>query len=581
MFAVAVELLAGRYTAMHFNSRTAAEWPPHPARLFSAMTAAWADDDEPDPVERGALQWLEEQQPPTVTCSAACHRAVVTHFVPVNDPTALKRDVSRNYGLMADARLALGEAERSGDQWAVQRCRTALAKAEAKAIADAANVGKASEEESAKVAAAVLEILPENRGKQGRTYPTVVPDETTFWFAWPQAAPTEQHLRALDRLLARVGRVGHSSTLVSCRISTSAPPPTWIPSGDDAQKRLRVPRSGLIDRLELAFRSHQGSEPRLLPAGMVGYRQALTTQPQPPAPLLGGDWLVLGITGRRPPSAVRILDISRATRDALLAHGDQPSPEILSGHQRLSGGDDWTPPLDRPHLAVVPLPNAGHPRSDGAVLGIALVLPVSCSEAERSHIDRAVRAWSHAGFELMLPGRSDRSPVRLNLEDLGLDRAVGNGSSWLDADLAVRRRTTTRGYWCRPARRWFTVTPIALDRFPGNLRGTDQRTRDRAEAEAEASIIRACSFAGLPAPVNVVIRLDSPLTGLPAAPSGRGRSRGRQRFPGYWTGGGIPRVCVHAEIEFKEPVRGPVLIGAGRYFGYGLCLPRDVGVART
>jgi len=41
------------------------------------------------------------------------------------------------------------------------------------------------------------------------------------------------------------------------------------------------------------------------------------------------------------------------------------------------------------------------------------------------------------------------------------------------------------------------------------------------------------------------------------------------------TGSGTPRACVHAEIEFTEPVRGPVLVGAGRYFGYGLCLPRQ------
>ena len=52
MFAIAVELLCGRYTAMQFNDRTRPEWPPHPARLFSAMVAAWADADEPDPAER-------------------------------------------------------------------------------------------------------------------------------------------------------------------------------------------------------------------------------------------------------------------------------------------------------------------------------------------------------------------------------------------------------------------------------------------------------------------------------------------------------------------------------------------------
>jgi CRISPR-associated protein Csb2 len=121
------------------------------------------------------------------------------------------------------------------------------------------------------------------------------------------------------------------------------------------------------------------------------------------------------------------------------------------------------------------------------------------------------------------------------------------------------------------------VTPIALDRFPGQLRATSQQARERAEAEAEASIARACALAGLPPDPAVILRLDAPLTGLPAAPAGRGGSRGGwyRQFPGYATGNGTPRICVHAEIEFSEPVRGPVLIGAGRYFGYGLCLPAD------
>lgn len=577
MFAVAVDLLCRRYTAMQFNDRTEPEWPPHPARLFSAMTAAWADADEPDLVERSALQWLEGQSPPEIACSAARRRAVVTHFVPVNDPTALTRDVSRTYTLMAQARSALTAAEQSADERQIERARAALIRVEAKVITDASRVGKPSGHESASMATAILAVLPENRGKQGRTYPTVIPDEATFWFLWSEAEPTEQHRRALDKLLARVGRIGHSSTFVSCRSATSAPSPSWVPGDGQIGKRLRVPRNGLIDRLELAFQSHQGSEPRLLPAGMVNYRPPSAMPPMYPAPLLGGDWLVLGVTERRPPSAVRALDIARAARRALLAHGDQPSPEMLSGHQRLpASGDGPTPPLEQPHLAVVPLPNAGHPYSDGAIFGIALVLPVDCGDEERSAVERAVLGWSNAGFELFLPGRSGSS-VRQVLEDLGVDRAAGSRGAWLDSDLGIRRRTTTRSYWCRPARRWLTVTPIALDRFPGNLRSPDPHVRDRAEAEAKASIGRACSYAGLPGDPSVIIRLDSPLSGLPAAPAGRrgGNARHNWLFPSYQTGSGTPRACVHAEIEFDVPVPGPVLIGAGRYFGYGLCLPSD------
>lgn len=583
MFAVAVELLCGRYTAMQFNDRTRPEWPPHPARLFSAMVAAWADADEPDPAERSALRWLEQQDPPVIRCSQGRGRQVVTHFVPVNDPTALTRDVSRTYDAMTQAARGLQEGEKSGDQRGIRRARAASAKAEAKAIADAARAGKPTGRESGKVIAGVLEVLPDNRGKQGRTYPTVIPDEATVWFAWPAAEPSDQQRAVLDGLLSRVARIGHSSTLVACRCADDAPSPTWAPARDRDRggARLRVPRAGLIDRLEEAFASHRGEEPRTLPAGMVYYQQPRPLAPRPRSPLLGGDWYVLGISGRRLPSAVQALAIARAARSSLLAHGDQPSPEILSGHQRPGGGSGPTPPLDRPHLAVVPLLNAGNPYSDGAVSGIALILPAECPDHDEEIVARAVRSWSAAGFELLLPALPGGQPVRLTLEDLGVDQAIGP-QGWLDAAFSARRKTTTRDYWCRPARRWLSVTPIALDRFPGNLRSREPRARERAESEAAASVARACVFAGLAdsaGQVRVNVRLDAPLVGVPASPVGR-RSPGQRQFPGYKTGSGTPRACVHAEIEFAEPVRGPVLVGAGRYFGYGLCLPREANARK-
>ena len=170
----------------------------------------------------------------------------------------------------------------------------------------------------------------------------------------------------------------------------------------------------------------------------------------------------------------------------------------------------------------------------------------------------------------------DGQPVRLVLEDLGIDRAIGNRPGrWVDTALTARRKTTTRDYWCRPARRWLSVTPIALDRFPGNLRSREPRARERAEAEAAASVARACVFAGLaelPGQVRVTIRLDLPWSAFP--PARQADEPGARQFPGYQTGTGTPRACVHAEIEFDEPVEGPVLVGAGRYLGYGLCLAR-------
>lgn len=576
MLAIAVHLLTGRYTATQFNDRNMAEWPPHPARLFSAMVAAWADSDEPDQAERSVLEWLENQEPPEICCGEGHKRRVVTHYVPVNDATALTRKMSGSYEAIIEGQKTLLLAEASRDEKRIHRQQRALANVKAKAVADAAKAGAASGRESAGEMRTVLQVLPENRGKQGRTYPTVLPDEPVICFTWPGARPSELQTQVLDGLLSRVGRLGHSSSLVSCRCVSDPPDPTWLPAVG-GEMRLRVPRSGSIEALEDAYTIHKGEDPRTLPAGMVYYGKPGVQEELARSPKLGGDWYVLGIKSKerlRFPNAVQTLALTRATRNALLAHGDQPCPSFISGHQDSADGVGSTPPLERPHLAIVPLISAGHRYSDGAIFGLALVAPAELAEADRLALDRALSRWRSAGMALMLPARADGAPVRWEIEEPSIDRAA-SGPDWLYRGLPPRRKTTTREYWCRESTTWLTVTPIALDRFPGKLSSKDSRVRDRAESEAAASVARACVFEGLverPEQVQVSVRLDAPLTGLPSSPSGR-QHPGRLQYPGYRTGHGAPRVCVHAELKFDEPVLGPVLVGAGRYLGYGLCLP--------
>ncbi len=589
MFAIAIELLAGRYTATQFNDRSQPEWPPHPARLYSAMVAAWADSDEPDTAERAALCWLEEQGAPEIHCGQEQRRAVVTHFVPVNDAAAVSQQTVRNtYTSLESARQTLAEAKHAGNGKAVQRAQAALTKAQSKAVADAAKAGGLTGRETASIAAGVLEVLPERRGKQGRAYPTVIPDRPLVWFVWPATRPSAAVSDTLDSLLARVARLGHSSTLVSCRVSRTGPDtdPAWVPGGTGEGPRIRVPRKGLLDRLELAFATHHGEEPRTLPAGMLNYQSPKQAAPRNlRSPHLGGAWYILGFAGRPYPVATQALAITRAARAALLHHAVQPVPEIISGHQQQRGATGPTPPLATSHLAVVPLLNAGNPHSDGTIYGIALILPADCLDEDRTAVETSLRAWAAADrynndeFTLRLPAEPDGRLNEYALMDLGVDRGKSRSEAeWLNMALTSRRKTTTRDYWCRPARRWLTVTPIALDNFPRNLRSVNPETRNRAETEAAASVARACVHAGLAGhaqDVTVTIRLDAPLAGIPAVSTGP-FTPGQRRFPGYKTGNGAPRGCVHAEIDFPEPVRGPVLVGAGRYLGYGLCLPRDL-----
>jgi CRISPR-associated protein Csb2 len=109
-----------------------------------------------------------------------------------------------------------------------------------------------------------------------------------------------------------------------------------------------------------------------------------------------------------------------------------------------------------------------------------------------------------------------------------------------------------------------SVTPMMLDRFPD----------EDDPLEAARIVAASCANIGLPAPVEIELHKHSGARGAPAAYPARGsRSRPDWSFPRESRLRDRPRR--HLVIRFGEPVRGPVLLGAGRYQGFGLCLPFD------
>src|SRR5207302_2222715 len=112
---------------------------------------------QPDQAERDALGWLEAQDPPEISCGNGHERRVVTHYVPVNDPTPLTRAMSNSYRATIAASQALREAEKSGSEKDIRRAEKLAAKADAKA--GAMNAGAATGRESA----TVLEVLPDDQ----------------------------------------------------------------------------------------------------------------------------------------------------------------------------------------------------------------------------------------------------------------------------------------------------------------------------------------------------------------------------------------------------------------------------------
>jgi CRISPR-associated protein Csb2 len=550
MLIVEIELLSGRYAATAYNDRNHAEWPPHPARLFSAFVAALHDNDSVDADEREALLWLEQQPPPSldvdldVTEEVGCRR-VLDVFVPVND-ISLVGDVELPLRETREKVVRLSAMSKTLEvDKELKKANETVKKEERKLAAFIADQQVVETEPSAKALATAVALLPDRRIRQVRTFPVVFPSRTHFSFIW-NVTISDALKAALDRLCVRVTRLGHSSSLVRCAIAERQVIPTLVPD-PDGHVVLRTVGPGQLVRLETEFDRHQGIENRVLPARPQRYgRLRMEREESVSSPsVFSNEWIVFERIGGARPLSSRGTDLARSLREALIEiHGAKTLPASLSGHR-----EDGSP-ADQPHVAFITLPFVGHEYADASVQGCAIVLPRVLADSEREAFLRLVARWE-----------ADRAV----LDDGTMELASGTllpirfRRTELPAKVSLRSET-----WCRPARRFVTATPIALDRNPGNLRSNQRGIGHKASLEAQRSIAVACERIGLPRPISVEISPASLLTGAQ---------------PAYafspWPGlpGRTSRVLVHAEIRFVEPVSGPVLVGAGRYFGLGLCMP--------
>ena len=536
MVAIEVNLLTGRYVATAHHDRRRPEWPPDPARVFSALVATWADADEPDPLERRALEWLEAQSHPAVTASDAVPRKVVRYFVPVNDssvvsPAAYAKQVEK-YGRLRDE---LTEALFESDGEVTRRIRGI--QTQIRKQLDISNLVSEAGNTNPKSA---VELLPEGRGKQERSFPSVSPEIPRVTYVWT-VDPPESIVSALDDLLARVTRLGHSSTLVSCRLTEDPPALTYVPG--DGLKVMRSVRRGQLAALERAHLHHQAIRPRTLPSVSVRYRVSShdAASPQHSRPDTAGEWLVFEFVpgSRRFPSS-RAVEVTATLRKAIFRYATDPLPEGLSGH--LPDGS----PSGKPHVAFLALPWVGHPHADGRLMGMAVAAPESLDGESRRALLRAVGSWERAA-----------SPLRMTFGRQGvleLERPPG-------ASALVTLRPQI---WRRTSRYWVSATPVALPTHPGRLTGGSASARGAAWHRAEQAVVDSCRHVGLPDPADVVVSLDPFIIGaLPAFRFPAFHQRGREGKP-------VARRLVHVSITFDQSVEGPLLLGSGRYVGLGL-----------
>ena len=378
-----------------------------------------------------------------------------------------------------------------------------------------------------------LSTHPGYRQRKERRFPVARPDDPSMSLVWLEE-PDPGVLEALDRIARDTSYVGHSASLVRCRflqVDSAKPPHPAVPA-----RRTVYP--GRFAELEAAYRANP-MRPVIRPGASMSRSPAIST-------VEPSEWLVLeAIEGQTPDlrAAALACRILRRTLMSGYRRADmgEEIPEIVSGHTADRR------PTRRPHLAVVPLAFAGYPHADGRVFGFALVPPVGTSL-------RSVPGLVQA-FEEVAPYDAGRERRVMKLEGLPLSKPLHLAPAG-----ATPVRSLSPGPYLESAQVWASVTPIVLDRHL--KRGGDREIREL--------IAGACENAGLPRPDpdRIQVGKHSAIEGAPPA-------RPRAGAP-PWTRWKTPeslatRSLVHAVIDFGRGTAGPVLLGAGRFTGLGLC----------
>lgn len=511
-FGIEIRFLRPNYAATAYDDWRGAEWPPHPARLFSAMVHEWALAGE-SPRERAALEWLEALDPPDVYDPGARLRDDYTAFVPEHGENLTKKRLTTTPASKDYPELLSG-------------------------IRDFAIRGPA-----------------DARVKSARTLPSATPHEETAAFVWREGAD-EETVQRLDGILSRVTRLGHSSA-VACRVvDADAYAPNLLWNDEKGDTPLRWVRAGQLGELERIHETHEGSSrSRILPYRDARYARAGADKGDKPlTDFQPNRWLVFEFEkDSRVFGDAETLAVSGAMRRAFLHYAKDPIPAALSGH------DARGAPLRAEHVGFHPIPYVGGAHADGRLMGVALSIPPEIDPSAQTLAYRAVGDWLRNCEDESLTLRLGKGApaIKMRYVEVGGETAL---------------RTLRPGAWSQPSARWASATPIVMltNCFKVNGGGKSRKANGKPrkrnggirEARAARSIAKACAMSGYPEPKSVEVDFAPFIAG--ASHTGD--------YPAY-VQGGARRMLLHALVEFAERVEGPMTLGIGRYVGMGLMKP--------
>ena len=390
---------------------------------------------------------------------------------------------------------------------------------------------------SSKSASNYLKIIPQRRPRQPRKFPVARPYDPVMSFVW-DVEPEPDRLESLAAIARDVSYVGHPASLVRCLFRSDHP----LGQHPVAMSRDRVYKG----RLNELIRAHAANPIRPdIPSSASNFELSGTEKE------ISTSFLVLEAIRGEIPDIRATATICREIRRTLMsgyrrAFGADHIPEVISGHS--PDGQ----PTRIPHLMIAPMAFVGRKYADGRVFGFVLISPKSSDFLNSSQFKKAFETVAEYddGEErlvLELSGKILKTPIRLSPAGVETNQSLSFAP--------YRKR----------ARVWASVTPIVLDRH----------LKRHNEEEVRELLAVACQYAGLPRPETKFIQAGkhSAVIGVPPA-------RPLVREP-PWAAWHIPkpletRSLTHAVIDFQKEVAGPILLGAGRFTGLGLCRGLEV-----
>ncbi|QSR88747.1 type I-U CRISPR-associated protein Cas5/Cas6 [Methylacidiphilum caldifontis] len=387
-------------------------------------------------------------------------------------------------------------------------------------------------------------VLPATRNRNERFFPAALPANPVVRYYWPEILPTENTLAMLNGIAQDTAYVGHSSSLTRCRFFLVD---CSIPKDMKSPNRRVYP--GRFDELVQRFQNELRPNPGDLFQSSPSPEECRVTS------LFDSRWLILEHVDGQMPDIRACAILAKALRDTLLSGYrriglGQSIPELISGH------DASGRPTRLHHLAIIPLPFVGFPYADGTLLGLALTPPRTSALLDDENFLIVLRS--------LAPFDSSFRRILTLVTKIGTpsDRAFSISLS-PSFEPPSSKRSLDPLLYTRPAKLFGTVTPIVLDRH------LKKKGEDRID-EINEQVVRACDDIGLPAPVEVVSHNYSAIRGTPPAYPPKGSPTWlRWMLPASLAS----RSLTHAVIRFSQPIEGPVILGAGRFVGFGLCRP--------